>query len=145
MSQMKIGQVAALAGVSVDTVRYYERRGLLPVASRRDSGYRMFDSTTVERIRLVKQLQDLSLSLDEIDGMLLALTKDDASCARESQRISTVLRRTDESIAALTALRRKLKLALARCKREDCDLADRAVSFGRKDGSGGPDRRSARS
>ena len=52
MSTLKIGQVAALAGVGVDTIRYYERLGLLPPAPRRSSGYRMFDATTVERIKL---------------------------------------------------------------------------------------------
>ena len=65
--------MAARAGVAVDTVRYYERVGLLPRAPRRESGYRVFDERTVERIQLVKHLQDLGLNLVESEGLLEAL------------------------------------------------------------------------
>jgi DNA-binding transcriptional MerR regulator len=123
---LKIGQVAERAGVSVDTVRYYERVGILPAAPRRPSGYRLFDEATVERIKLVKQLQDLSLTLEEVDAMLVAVADDTASCARESSRIEMALRRTEERIAALEEVRGKLRGALRRCGRGECDLVERA-------------------
>jgi DNA-binding transcriptional MerR regulator len=126
MSTLKIGQVAALAGVGVDTIRYYERLGLLPAAPRRSTGYRMFDAATVERIKLIKQLQELSLTLEEIDAMLRAVTTEDADCAREAARIQVALRRTEEKIATLNAVRTRLQQALKRCDRGDCDLIDRA-------------------
>jgi DNA-binding transcriptional MerR regulator len=124
--ELKIGQVAARAGVSVDTVRYYERVGILPAAPRRTSGYRLFDEHTVERIKLVKQLQDLSLTLEEIDAMLVAVGDDDATCARESSRIEAALRRTEDRLLALQAVRDKLRDALRRCGKGECDLVDRA-------------------
>lgn len=126
MSTLKIGQVAALAGVGVDTVRYYERLGLLPPAPRRNSGYRMFDAATVERIKLIKQLQDLSLTLEEIDAMLLAVTAENTDCTREAARIQVALRRTEEKIATLNVVRARLQQALKRCDHGDCDLIERA-------------------
>ena len=69
---MKIGQVADAAGVSVDTVRFYERRGVLPAPERLPSGYRTYGSATVERIRLARRLQALGLTLDEVIDALHA-------------------------------------------------------------------------
>jgi DNA-binding transcriptional MerR regulator len=132
MERLKIGEVAAQAGVSVDTVRYYERVGILPTAPRRASGYRVFDETTVERIKLVRQLQDLSLTLEEVDAMLVAVTDDAATCARESARIEAALRRSEERIASLSAVRDRLREALRRCGRGECDLVERARKVGRR-------------
>jgi DNA-binding transcriptional MerR regulator len=126
MQALKIGRVAALAGVSVDTVRYYERVGLLPSAERRSSGYRIFADDAVERIKLIKRLQDLTLTLEEIDAMLVAMSDDDATCVRESRRIAAALRRTEERIAALEGVRTKLRHALARCAAGGCDLVESA-------------------
>lgn len=69
---MKIGQVADEAGVSVDTVRFYERRGVLPAPDRMPSGYRTYTPAAVQRIRLARRLQTLGLTLDEVIGALHA-------------------------------------------------------------------------
>jgi MerR family copper efflux transcriptional regulator len=62
---MSIGQVAKLAHVSLETIRFYERQGLLPKAKRKASGYRQFDSEAVDRIQFIKNLQELGFSLKE--------------------------------------------------------------------------------
>lgn len=124
MSELKIGQVAKAAGVAIDTVRYYERRGLLPTPDRRPSGYRTYGPQTVDRLKLVKQLQELGLSLDDISGMLDAVSDADADCSHERPRIETALQRTEAKLAALNVVRRKLKRALARCESGDCDLVE---------------------
>lgn len=121
VAELKIGQVARLVGVRIDTVRYYERLGLLPEAPRRASGYRMFDETTVERIKLIKQLQELGLSLQEIDAMLRAPAKR-ATCAHEAGKIRAALTRTDEQITALTRVKLRLEEALGRCDRGECTI-----------------------
>ena len=64
--ELRIGAVARQAGVSVDTVRYYERRGLLRPAGRLPSGYRLYTETAVARIRLARQLQGLGMTLEEV-------------------------------------------------------------------------------
>jgi DNA-binding transcriptional MerR regulator len=81
----------------------------------------MFDETTVERIKLIKQLQDLGLSLQEIDAMLRA-TGELATCSHESDKIRAALARTDEQIAALRRMKHRLEGALGRCERGECTL-----------------------
>ena len=68
---MTIGQAAARAGVNVQTLRYYERRGLLPRASRRQSGYRDVTDDSVRIVRFVKRAQDLGFTLDEVQELRL--------------------------------------------------------------------------
>lgn len=65
-SSLQIGEIAALSGVSVDTVRYYERLKLLPRATRSGGGFRMFPAETVECIKFIKQAQEMGFSLEEV-------------------------------------------------------------------------------
>src|SRR5216683_3180414 len=67
---MKIGQVATRAGVNIDTLRYYERRGLLAEPERRPSGYRDYPEETVPIIRFIKRAQDLGFTLNEIEELI---------------------------------------------------------------------------
>ncbi|HXH69299.1 MAG TPA: MerR family transcriptional regulator [Pyrinomonadaceae bacterium] len=65
-SGLQIGEIATHSGVSVDTVRYYERFKLLPRAARSSGGFRIFPAETVERIRFIKQAQEMGFSLDDV-------------------------------------------------------------------------------
>ncbi|MEJ7863026.1 MAG: heavy metal-responsive transcriptional regulator [Pyrinomonadaceae bacterium] len=65
-SGLQIGEIATHSGVSVDTVRYYEKLKLLPRAARSGGGYRMFPAEAVERIKFIKQAQEMGFSLDEV-------------------------------------------------------------------------------
>ena len=69
-SELRIGEVAARTGVSIDTLRYYEKRQLLPRAPRTAGGFRLFSPEAVERIRFIKQAQALGFSLDEVSELL---------------------------------------------------------------------------
>lgn len=69
---VQIGEIAALAEVSVDTVRYYEKLKLLPTAARTNSGYRVFSLETAERIRFIKQAQEMGFTLDEIKQLFVS-------------------------------------------------------------------------
>ena len=66
---MRIGEVAAKAGVNRQTLRYYEREGLLPNPTRRDNGYREYPDTAVALVRFIKRAQDLGFSLEEAKGL----------------------------------------------------------------------------
>ncbi len=125
---LTIGVVARRAGVSVDTVRFYERRGVLPIPRRRPSGYRQYSDATVDRIRFAKTLQALGFALDEITAVLGDVDAGVASCDRERPRFESVLARIDEKIAGLTALRRDLAGTLRRCRDGRCTLRERAVT-----------------
>ena len=137
---MKIGEVARRAGITVDAVRFYERRGVLPEPARRASGYRQYSEATVERIRLAKSLQALGFTLDEVAEVLRAADDEMASCARERPRFEAVLARVDQKIAALTAIRRGLVATLKRCRAGNCTLLEEAARAriaprnGRRDG-----------
>ena len=67
---MQIGEVAAGAGVNIQTLRYYERRGLLPNPKRRGSGYREYEPETVQLVRFIKRAQELGFTLSEITELI---------------------------------------------------------------------------
>jgi DNA-binding transcriptional MerR regulator len=119
---MKIGQVAQQAGVTVDTVRFYERRGVLPAAQRRPSGYRVFSESTVERIRTAKALQDMGLTLDEIIDALHAHDTGNATCDSERWRLEAVVDRIDAKITDLKRARRHALRILEDCRSGQCQL-----------------------
>ena len=119
---MKIAQVAAAAGVSIDTVRFYERRGVLPAAPRTAAGYRIFTEATVTRIRLARRLQDLGLTLDEITGALHVQHEGQASCESERWRLHAALDRIEARIADLTRLRGQVHGTLAACEAGSCGV-----------------------
>jgi DNA-binding transcriptional MerR regulator len=124
--EMKIGQVARRAGVSVDTVRYYERLGLLTSLGRTSSGYRRFDGIAAERIRFAKELQDLGFTLDEIREVLEDVDRGSAACASERVRFEALLGRLEERMAKLAATRSRIEGLLSRCDAGACDWTDRA-------------------
>ena len=119
---MKIGELATLADVTVDTVRYYERRGLIGIAPRQPSGYRVYLPDTVDRIRLVRRLQVLGLTLDEIVDALRAHDSGDATCDSERWRLDAVRDRVQVRLGELRALKDLLDLTISRCDNDDCIL-----------------------
>ncbi len=115
---LQIGEVAAHAGVSVDTVRYYERRGLLPRASRTNGGFRLFSSETVERVHFIKQAQDMGLSLEEIE-QLLATRGGAGKCREVRNLLRAKLAELDERMKRMRNFRHTLSRHLASC---ECEL-----------------------
>jgi DNA-binding transcriptional MerR regulator len=123
---LKIGEIARRAGVTVDSVRFYERRGVLPTPPRRASGYRQYSEATVERIRFAKSLQALGFTLDEVADVLRGVDAGIASCERDRPRFEAVLARIDERIAELNRIRRDLRSTLRRCRDGSCTLLETA-------------------
>jgi DNA-binding transcriptional MerR regulator len=117
---MKIGQVAAGAEVTVDTVRFYERRGVLPPPQRRPSGYREYTPAAVERIRLARSLQQLGFTLDEIIDALRAHDSGETTEASQLWRLEAVIDRIDARIAELARTRSHLTDTIAECRAGRC-------------------------
>lgn len=117
MNAMSIGKLANAANVGVETVRYYQRRGLLSVPSR-DGGVRRYDDTDLRRLRFVRHAQSAGFTLDEI-GELLAL---DATHDRKRAHILAMerLEQIDQKIADLQSAR----VALARLAKSCADGSD---------------------
>jgi DNA-binding transcriptional MerR regulator len=117
---VKIGEVAAAAEVSVDTVRFYERRGVLPVPQRRPSGYREYGQATVSRIRTARELQRLGFTLDEVIDALRAHDGGQASCDSELWRLEAVVARIEARIEDLRRTRDAVGATIAECRSGCC-------------------------
>ncbi len=115
-SALRIGEIALRSGVSIDTVRYYERRRLLPAAPRTEGGFRLFTPETVERVQFIKQAQGLGFSLDEIGELLTTGGADE--CRRVRDHLKIKLTEMDERIRSLQDFRKTLARHLAACERE---------------------------
>jgi MerR family copper efflux transcriptional regulator len=112
---LTIGAVARRAGVGIDTIRYYEREGLLPPPRRRASGYRDYGGDTVERLRFIRRAKDLGFTLEEIRE-LLALSSDRERGVRDVKgRAEAKLAAVEERIRELQRVRRGLKQLIAAC------------------------------
>jgi DNA-binding transcriptional MerR regulator len=117
---MKIGEIADRAGVTVDTVRFYERIGVLPAPARTASGYRDYEPATVERIQLTRELQSLGFTLTDAVDALAAHDTGQATCESEQWRLQAVLDRVDARLAELRALRGRIAQAQEACATGHC-------------------------
>ena len=113
---LRIGEVATRSGVSVDTVRFYERRSLLPTASRTPKGYRVFTAEAIERVHFIKQAQELGFTLDEI-GILLRTTGV-GDCLHVHDLLERKLKEIDTRMAAMLEFREKVRHYLVECEEE---------------------------
>lgn len=129
---MMIGEVARLANVGIDTIRFYERRGLLPAPARRPSGYRDYSMVTVERLRFAKALQHLGFTLADVADVLKDVDLGGATCTAERKRFEAVLARVDSRLAELRNIRRRLTRTLGQCASGDCRLLEAGSTSARR-------------
>lgn len=116
--ELQIGEVAERTGVSIDTIRYYERRRLLPRAARTRGGFRVFGTEAVERIRFIKQAQGLGFSLDEIEKLLTGGGEGAAECRGVRDLLRVKIAELDERMKAMGEFRETLAHHLAACESE---------------------------
>jgi DNA-binding transcriptional MerR regulator len=102
---MTVSPLAAACGVTADTVRFYERVGLLPPAARDGNGYRRYGEAAVERLRFIRRSQQFGLSLDDIRELLTIRDGGRCPCGHANDLLVARLRELDEQIATLTELR----------------------------------------
>jgi Hg(II)-responsive transcriptional regulator len=112
---MWISEAAQQAGVNVQTIRYYERRGLLPSPPRRTSGYRELPADTVRRIRFIKRAQELGFSLDEVAELLQLRAAKPRSRSRVRGIAERRVEQIERKILELEALRNTLRALIHQC------------------------------
>ena len=110
-------EVAELAGVGVETLRYYERRGLLAPPERSTAGYRIYPPEAVRLLRFVKRAQDVGFSLDEVAELLHLAAGGPDSCDTARGIAQTRLADLDRRIADLTSMRDALASLIQTCRR----------------------------
>jgi MerR family copper efflux transcriptional regulator len=110
-----IGAVAKRAGVAIDTIRYYEREGLLPEPTRRPSGYRSYGEGTVERLRFIRRAKTLGFTLEEIRGLLALSADRQRGVGAVKQRAQRRLADIEARIAELERVRAGLAELIEAC------------------------------
>src|SRR5882762_1261659 len=100
---LQIGEVAKRAGVTVDTLRYYERLKLLPRPRRSSGGFRLFAPEHIERVQFIKQAQELGFSLEEIKGLLATGGADE--CRKVRDLLRRKLTELDDRVRAMKHFR----------------------------------------
>lgn len=116
MRNLTIGALARKAEVNIETIRYYERRGLLPEPARSSSGYRQYSLEAVARIQFIKHAKELGFSLKEILDLLSLRVDPDTTCADVKRIAEAKIEAIEKKISSLL----QMKKALAKLKAE-CD------------------------
>lgn len=139
MKSMTIGQVARAADMGIETVRFYERKGLIPEPPRRASGYRQYPPDTVQRLRLIRRAKALGFALKEI-GELLELRLDrQATCGDVRERAAAKVAAIDEKIRLLNGMKEALSGLIVACSdgapTSECPILEALDGFEGREGS----------
>jgi MerR family copper efflux transcriptional regulator len=123
---LRIGQLAALSGLTIDTIRFYEKQGLIPSPRRSRSNYRVYDQQAVSRLVFIRKARDLGFTLQEI-AQLLALSEDrEAGAGDVKERAQDKLADLDRRIAEMQRMRASLEKLVHACSghgpRENCPI-----------------------
>lgn len=115
MPSLRTAEVARQAGVNIETLRFYERKGILPEPPRRASGYREYPPETVERVRFIKRAQELGFSLREIQELLDLRQLTRAKAGRVRRVVEAKLGEIDHKIRDLEAMKQTLTELISAC------------------------------
>ncbi|MBI3992725.1 MAG: heavy metal-responsive transcriptional regulator [Candidatus Lambdaproteobacteria bacterium] len=128
MSGLTIGKAAAQTGMSIDTIRFYERMGLLPAPVRRPSGYREFDAGAVTRLRFIKRAKNLGFSLREVIDLLSLRVDEERTCADVYALTQAKIGDIERRIGELKRMKQALTRLASACAGEgptgECPILD---------------------
>ncbi|MFQ5736460.1 MAG: heavy metal-responsive transcriptional regulator [Thermodesulfobacteriota bacterium] len=136
--EFTIGVLARSAGVNIQTVRYYERRGLFSPVGRTPAGYRLYDEGSVKRLKFIRRAKDIGFTLEEIQGLLDLSLESEAVCVQVKGRTVRKLKTVEERIAALESVRKVLQEMIVACDRrrptEKCPILKTMEEDKRREG-----------
>jgi Hg(II)-responsive transcriptional regulator len=125
---LTIGQVADAADVNIQTIRYYERRGLFPTPRRTPAGYRQYAEDAVARLRFIKHAQELGFTLTEIQELLGLRIRQGAACDTVARKTRAKIGLVQQKIAGLERVKRTLERLAAACAArrptDECPILD---------------------
>ncbi|MBI4237542.1 MAG: heavy metal-responsive transcriptional regulator [Deltaproteobacteria bacterium] len=130
-----IGKVARLTAVGIETIRFYEREGLIPEPPRRESGYRQYPPATIDRVRFIKRAKDLGFTLAEIKELLDLSVGPQATCADVKRKANEKIKEVDAKIADLKRIRQALNRLTDQCRGKgpvsECPILENLESEGK--------------
>jgi Cd(II)/Pb(II)-responsive transcriptional regulator len=112
---MRIGNLAEATGTPVETIRFYEREGLIPAARRTDNNYRQYSAAHAERLAFIRQCRNLDMTLDEIRSLLRLRDSPPKDCGEVNTLLDDHIGHVAQRIRELRALEKDLKALRARC------------------------------
>lgn len=115
MESMTIGRLAKEARVNIDTLRYYEKRGLLPEPPRKESGYRLYGADTVKRVAFIKHAKELGFSLSEVNELLSLRMETKSQCRAVKIKAEAKIAEVEEKIQSLQQIKAALLRLVGSC------------------------------
>lgn len=106
---MQIGELAKRSGCQVETVRYYERLGLLPRPQRTAGNYRVYDEAHLERLRFIRNCRAVDMSLDDVHKLLYFRDRPELACLEINELLDTHIERLDDQVSELLRLQKYLR------------------------------------
>lgn len=141
MQHLRIGEVAALSNVGIETIRYYEREGLLAQPYRRPSGYRQYGESAVARLQFIRGAKELGFTLAEIKELLGLWFETNTKCEHVRQLTARKIADIEDKIRSLQKMKRSLKRVINACEGRDsvadCPLWSGLNDAGKKGRRGG--------
>ena len=137
MSSMQIKELARATGVDVETIRFYEKQGLLPLPARRDNGYRNYTVLHLERLSFIRHCRALDMPLANVARLLSFLDAPDAHCVDVNALVDEQLARVRARLQSMLALEQQLLLLRSRCEQPStghCAILEDLVSAARAEG-----------
>jgi DNA-binding transcriptional MerR regulator len=121
---MLIGELVERTGLSKDTIRFYEKKGLIALdrKSRRENNYKEYPEQVLEKLMLIRKLKDMGFTLNEIDTFLELWREEDASCKNLKYTLENKITLVNEQIQKLNELKERLTGSLTKCNNDDCEF-----------------------
>ena len=121
---MLIGELVERSGLTKDTIRFYEKKGLIALdkKSRRENNYKEYPERLLEKLLLIRRLKDMGFTLNEVDTFLDIWRAEDASCKNLKRLLEVKITLVNEQIQRLKSLKTRLNGSLAKCNNDNCEF-----------------------
>lgn len=121
---MLIGELSRRTGFSHDTIRFYEKKGLIGVSKkeRRDNNYKEYPESVYDKLVFIKTVKDLGFTLSEIDKFIKAWGDEEASCSNLIHHLQDKISRIDQQMEILQRIRNRLTKSLEKCQSQNCEF-----------------------
>ena len=128
MKTLTVGKLAQRAGIGIETVRFYERKGLIKEPPRNESGYRQYPEDVVSRILFIRRAKELGFTLKEIDELLSLKVDPESTCADVRERAEAKIADIDQRLGILRRMKNALQTLVIKCNSEsqtdDCPILE---------------------